>query len=663
MALGLYSTVPLLGKVHMPNMNNVVPLDNLFHKRLFRVPDYQRGYSWEEQQVEEFLEDLELLGPKRYHYTGTVVLHESESETGPMDEDGNTHNTVEVVDGQQRLTTIVLLLDGISRSLDGFSAAAKGLSQGIRKNFIATRGISGQPLYKLSLNQDADHYFKSSVLAEQLGIEGPQITSERRLAAAKETIATHLATHLDTEGEAGEKWLRTLYTKVATQLRFTVYEVEDEAEVGVIFEVMNDRGKPLTDLEKVKNFLLHTSITIDIDNELAKAANGAWAEILRQLMAAGLVSGVDEDRLLRAHWLTHYNPQSRQWKGSRSVRDEFDLRKHRERREDLLDSLHRYTEGLRASCICFCDAYQPGRADSFQSFGGKPETWREVVEWSAKLGRVGVIAPFLPILLAVRERWPNDPRKYLRILKLCEAFAFRVYRLMGHRADAGQSGLFHLGYDLAHKKENFDGAVERLKRDLAYWCGDEEFKSQISATHQQIKSAYDWSGLRYFLYEYEIALAVTQGASPIVTWDELRKRDLRDTIEHILPQSIDDQPYWRKRFRRTHRRYVHDLGNLTLTKHNSYYSNKPFRTKKGRVDAKRHCYAKSPLYVERQLTQWDDWNVSAIKERRAKLLEWAMARWAVDLSEFEEREHEPVDADELDEDTDSFFDADEDNED
>ena len=55
-------------------MNNVVPLDDLFRKRLFCVPDYQRGYFWEEQQVEEFLEDLELFGPQRYHYTGTVVL-------------------------------------------------------------------------------------------------------------------------------------------------------------------------------------------------------------------------------------------------------------------------------------------------------------------------------------------------------------------------------------------------------------------------------------------------------------------------------------------------------------------------------------------------------------------------------------------------------------
>jgi len=618
-------------------MNNVVPLNSLFQKRLFRVPDYQRGYSWEEQQVVEFLEDLELLGAQRYHYTGTVVLHASESQSLTMDEDGNAYDSVAIVDGQQRLTTIVLLLDGISRSLNGLSDTANVLSRGIRKNFIATKGIGGQPLYKISLNQDSDHYFKFSVLAEQPGVEGPRITSERRLATARERIAVYLKDHLDKEGEAGEQWLRSLYTKIATQLRFTLYEVEDEAEVGVIFEVMNDRGKPLTDLEKVKNFLLHASVTIFIENELAQAVNGAWAHILSQLMTVGLTSGADEDRLLRAHWLTHYNPQPNQWKGSRSIKDEFDLRKHTERTKELLGSLHQYTRGLRASCTSFCDAYQPNRPDSFQSFDGSPERRSEVIEWSAKLGRVGVIVPFLPLLLAARERWPEDPSKYLEILKLCELFAFRVYRMMRHRSNSGQSALFRLGHDLAHGKENFHGVVMRLKRELAYRCDDEKFKNWMNGDHQQIRSAYFWGGLRYFLYEYEIALASKQGDSPIVKWDNVRNSDLRDTIEHILPQSIDSQTYWLDRFQsgQTHQRYIHDLGNLTLTKHNSSLLNKPFPTKKGSVDSNDHCYALSPLYVERELTRWDDWTATEIEKRRAKLLEWAEARWAVDLSELE----------------------------
>ena len=310
-------------------MNNVVSLDDLFHKRVFRIPDYQRGYSWGNRQVREFLEDLELLGPGRFHYAGTVILHAlHKSEAQRMDKGGDQYFPVAVVDGQQRLTTVVLLLDGIRRLL---TETNQELSQGIGKNYIAAQAENGEPLYKLTLNSDADHFFKASVLSDNPSVEGANISSHRRLESAKNQIALYLDTNTAQEGKNGTKWLHSLYTKVATQLRFTLYQVEDEAEVGVIFEVMNDRGKPLTELEKVKNFLLHASVALrgsNNPNELERSVNEAWAEILRQLMAADLESSADEDRLLRAHWLTHYDPQPRLWQGSRSIKERFALRKH-----------------------------------------------------------------------------------------------------------------------------------------------------------------------------------------------------------------------------------------------------------------------------------------------------------------------------------------------
>ncbi len=637
-------------------MDNVVSLPALFQQRLFQIPDYQRGYSWERQQVGEFLDDLELIGPGRFHYTGTVVLHESESETSfvmnIMDEEGNAYKRVNVVDGQQRLTTIVILLDSIRRCLDELSDRAKVLSGGIRKSYVATNGTDGQPLLKLSLNQDTDHFFKSSILAGG-GVEGAKIASERRLEDAKQQIADYLSNQLKAQGKAAEDWLRTLYGKVVTQLRFTLYQVENEADVGVIFEVMNDRGKPLTDLEKVKNFLLHTSYSIGIENELAKTVNDAWGAILRRLMAANLESGTDENRLLRAHWLTYYDHQPKQWNGSRSIKDRFDLRQHAEPRTDLLDELHRYVEGLRESSVAFCDAFRPTHSDAFKSFAGSPTRRAEVVEWSDKLRRVGVVAPFLPLLIATRKRWPKDAAKYLEIVKLCETFAFRVYRLAAYRADAGQPVLFHIGYDLASRSESYDGAISRLKGVIQRYCNDEQFETLISAGHQNIKTAYQqMRGLRYFLYEYETSLARQAGDSPKVRWDEILRRDLKDTVEHILPQSIDDQPYWKRRFRgRSHERNVHDLGNLTLTKHNSTLSNKSFTEKKGSPTAKEHCYSKSSLYIERELTQWDHWTPEAIEERRTKLLEWVRERWGVDLpGNGENTDFEPEDDDGYEED-------------
>ncbi len=638
--------------------NNVVALDKLFLNRVFRVPDYQRGFSWDPLQVGEFLEDLELLRPGRYHYTGTVVVHEPDPDDQLMDEDGNTYVPVEIVDGQQRLTTIVLLLDGIRRSLSDF-ADRKPLSAGIRKNYVAATDINGLPLFKLSLNADTDHFFKTSILADPPGVEGPQINSERRLAAAKKQVADYISTRVGEEAGTGEEWLLALYTKLATQLRFTLYQVGDDAEVGVIFEVMNDRGKPLTNLEKVKNYLLHASATLEIDNELAKSVNGAWAEILRQLMAADLFSSTDEDRLLRAHWLAHYNPQPRQWEGSRSVKGEFDLLKSSGQHKDLLTRLTEYTEGLRASCISYCDAYQPNRPDAFASFKNRPRLRLQVMEWSAKLVRIGVVATFLPLLIAVRERWPEEPGKYLEVLKLCEAFAFRVYRLLGYRSDAGEAALFRTAHGLARNGLTFDALINDIKVELAYRCNNAKFLEEI--TSEGPDDWYSWRGLRYLLYEYEIALAAKQKSHPQVTWDELRSHDLQDTIEHILPQSIDNQPYWKRRFRkRAHENYMHDLGNLTLTKHNSNYGNKPFPDKKGDpASSVEHCYAKSSLYVERGLVEWEDWTAADIDQRRDLLLNWARERWTVDLDDAAGNSPEPVVEDDPGEETALFSDDDE----
>lgn len=254
-----------------------------------------------------------------------------------------------------------------------------------------------------------------------------------------------------------------------------------------------------------------------------------------------------------------------------------------------------------------------------------------MIIWSEKLRRIGVIATFLPLLIAVREQWPNDPDKYLEVLQLCEVFAFRVYRWNGYRSDAGQSAFYRIGYGLATGGQSYDETVNAIKSEIGYRCRERDFRDE-NATGQSA-NWYEWGGLRYFLYEYEAHLAAKQGASPIVSWDELTKNDRRDTIEHILPQTIGGQSYWESRFTaQDHVQLQHDLGNLTLTKHNPHYGNKPFLDKKGTVNCDKPCYAKSPFYVERDLTRWQDWNADAIAERQAELLEWAKARWSFDES-------------------------------
>ena len=276
-------------------MNNTLCLQELFNNRIFQVPDYQRGYAWEQQQVAEFWDDLQLLSSSsdRHHYTGTIVLYEQAGAAKKTDDEGTDYVVTDVVDGQQRLTTIVLLLNEISRALSVYGDSSS-LAQGIRKNYIERTSLDGQPLYKLSLNKDTDDFFKSGVLPETRGVAAPITSAEQRLLDAKNQMAGYLD---KPGGDAAdsEQWLRGLQRRVTTRLHFNLYEVEHTAEVGVIFEVMNDRGKSLTNFEKVKNYLLYAASTIEVEmdhtkDELTNSVNDAWADMLKRLMAAGLSS-------------------------------------------------------------------------------------------------------------------------------------------------------------------------------------------------------------------------------------------------------------------------------------------------------------------------------------------------------------------------------------
>ena len=628
-------------------MDNTLSLPTLFNQRLFRIPDYQRGYAWEKGQVADLLEDLSLLNPPRRHYAGTIVLCQLPDEPVKMGIDGTHYAMHAVVDGQQRLTTIVLLLNELSRALEAYPDFAD-LAQGIRKNYVETKSLDNWPIYKLSLNGKADDFFRASILPETPGVEEPRLRAAVRLRDAKKQIADYLRRGDESE-EEHRQLLTAWHGKLTQLLHFNLYEVEKEAEVGIIFEVMNDRGKPLTELEKVKNYLLYASRSLDVaesaSDELGEKVNDAWGVILENLMDAGLGSRGYEDQLLQMHWIKQYDPQAKNWDGVKSVKGKFGLRRYAGRHADLLIALREYVEDLRASSVVFCDARNPRWPGAFGAFGAFPDGVRNDLRyWSAKLARIGVIRTFLPLLMAARQRWPSEPERYIELVKLCEAFAFRIYRIWGARSNYRESAMFHLAYEVAHGME-FGEAVLEIKRAYGSREARRYFGEFTNAADPSPDYGYGWSALGYFLYEYEEHLA-PKGASPKISWQEVARAGLKDTIEHVLPQYIGRQPYWQERFASEHEEYVHDMGNLTLTKWNSYYSDKPFPEKKGEFGSEAKCYAEAPFYQERELALQDDWTKESINARRAKLLAWAAERWSVDFSDVDGAGAQDVEPDE-----------------
>ncbi|MGI8535847.1 MAG: DUF262 domain-containing protein [Mycobacteriales bacterium] len=257
---------------------------DLLLPRLLRIPDYQRGYAWEREHVQDFLDDLALLVPAQKHYTGTVVLLGSDEHV--IDDQSQVLLRADVVDGQQRLTTVCLLLNELRRALasQGLHLAADGLT----RQFLLIHK-DGIALPKLQVGDESKPIWMA--LLTDTAVPVPETLSSRRLLAASEQIRSHVDALVDKDAtEPGN--VTRLRDLVIQSLQFTVYTLQRSADVGVIFETLNDRGKPLTELEKVKNYLLFLAARLPEAKQAALAAriNDVWSRVYRLLLEVARVS-------------------------------------------------------------------------------------------------------------------------------------------------------------------------------------------------------------------------------------------------------------------------------------------------------------------------------------------------------------------------------------
>ena len=605
-------------------VNFVKSVSDIFTKQVFCIPDYQRGYSWEEKQWNDLLEDLDLLLEGRKHFTGTIILLKSSNNKKELkDNKLISYAMFDIIDGQQRLATFVILLKCIFDQMKSIPEF-KNFSEGLRENYLYSIDLNKQPFTKLVLNEDSHEFFIDHILDLHKGIPGPSIRSHERLLKAKRHFTNYLDSKREEKGKSFEEWLKSLYLKIIDDLTMIDYRVEDEYDAGVIFETMNDRGKDLTELEMVKNYLLYLSsnLVLETDHDLRKRINKTWKHIYESLMAAGLGARNFEDQLLRAHWLMAYNRNLRQWDDNRSIKGHFNLRKYQGRHPELLEHLKNYLSSLKDASTAYCDIHKPKRMKAFNDIEDL-EQRRKIVIWSDKLARLGNLATFLPLLMAVRLKKGLNSQLYLETVKLCEKFGFRVYRWPKGYSNTGQSRFFRLGNQFFHGLDP-DKLKEDLVRAILDYCTDARFEERFS---RKTEDWYHWKGTNYFLLEYEHFLA---GGRPVqMSWETLNVRPKADSIEHILPQT-PDHPYWLERFSLEQReRWMHDIGNLSLTFDNSRMSNKAFPEKRGAA-GEIGCYVGSPLFIERKLATYDDWTVGSIVDRRDKIKKWAINRWHVD---------------------------------
>lgn len=251
-----------------------VTLTGLFADRVFRIPSYQRFYSWQLKQREDLFNDIRTLSKVSgdgHHFMATIVCHD----TGEKASVGSTeYHVFEVVDGQQRITTLIILLRAVAKQL--------------------TAGDDKKEVEELLVKRDGN------LLLLQTNNANQTLFNEY-LRTGKIPGTDDVKTHADRNLQAGiieseefvENWVGTgkgfldLLRLIKNRLGFVVYDTEDKRSVYTVFEVLNSRGLDVDWLDKCKSALMgrafETATTEPAQAAAIKELEAKWGNIYQRL--------------------------------------------------------------------------------------------------------------------------------------------------------------------------------------------------------------------------------------------------------------------------------------------------------------------------------------------------------------------------------------------
>ncbi|MDU4395288.1 MAG: DUF262 domain-containing protein [Acinetobacter ursingii] len=477
-------------------------LPEIFEGNFFCIPDYQRGYAWDEKQIDELLKDIDHLlldSSAVRHYTGTIVLSQSK----------NLMNQYNIVDGQQRLTTLVIFLKCISLFADREDKESIGTK-------YLKRGDIGNDQFVLKLNLDTNKFFEKVILSDR-NLENCPITleSHERLLNAHDLIHKWL-----TQKTSSGVLITQILNVLEERLGFLVYSPVEDAETGIMFEVINNRGKQLSELEKVKNYLIYCSIKLSAFS-LRDDITEHWSDILQSLNKAKKTSPNEESSFLRYCLVVFFkmNKTDSQY-GYDVLKDRIKIDQclqSSEKKNQTITKLQDFIQFLKLSAKWYEHLYAP-------NYVGLDKAIQPLIE---NIRAQNVHASIMPLFLALVLKNKGKGEMLERHLQLLETLNFRVYIANGmtFRKDTGQGDLYQyasryyygslLNSFIAEENRvvgkttltNDDQALEYLlvsfTQNLAH---DGWFEASFYLDGKSSFDFYGWRGLRYFLMNYESSL-------------------------------------------------------------------------------------------------------------------------------------------------------------
>ena len=561
-------------------------------RKIFKIPQYQRAYAWEEQQLKDFVEDIENQKPGRNYFFGTILFQEQER--------SERFEIIDIVDGQQRITTLIIFMKLL---LAEHKKAGNDVTM-LENTYIRTYNRD-----KLCVLDTDNDFFTSYILQDNRPDDSQVHTpSQRRLLRAKDFLSQSIEERLDRI----EEFIDTIEC-----MKVLTYSVEDKAEATLIFETTNDRGKSLTSLEKTKSFLMHkTYIVSDPDNAETKLGTlqSRFSEIYRSYEE--IESRVDEDAILQYHFIAFEG-----WQRKSDYQRPVQMIKQK------VNGL--ISENSIAEAATFIDRCSLQLRESFEIVR---MLFTDRAPYLLDLFALSRRATFYPLLIKAYKLDDLDGKQnFKRITRLVEIICFR-FGIGGYRSDKGRESLYGLARDF---QGNFDQLAKDLQDFVERYCSNSEFERCLQNPFFYFD--VDGNDQQYLFWKYENYLrASEQPVFPGMSYDEFTNADSRRkfSIEHIIPQrSTDNEVVADKSIRPRidlsfKENYLHSIGNLTIDplSANASKSNHDFHYK----DQEYFC--KAPLKTQNELSEFLNpktgrWDRVSISKRVDRILAFAMEHW------------------------------------
>jgi len=475
--------------------------------RLFRIPEYQRAYAWGTRQRSDLFKDiLEVKRSGREHFMATIVALARDSRLIGVDD----YLTVEIVDGQQRITTLVILLKAIEKALCQQDARQQRVRCEIADLLLKDDDFA---LVLLQTNHDS-----SSVFVDY--IRKGEIKHAQALTSADLNIVDAVR---DCE-EFVKNWSATdslidLVATIRNKLFVIYHEISDPATVYRVFEVLNSRGLDVKWIDKLKSqlmALLFEHVQEGTRSEAVREMQVLWQDIYRTL---GLRDGLGDEALRFAGTWARSSEQSR-----------------------VISQEEATTELCKAAGT---------KVQSITDVGSRLRAVVKAVSDLDTRRRLGAVtrvahARFLAVAILLRHFTPDVED---RLLGKWERVTFRIFGI--GRADARNKvgDYVRLGHQIFAKGATPDEIEAKL-----VLLGENFSLDDVIRGPNNWSNCYEgWSEeLRYLLFRYDEHLAASMGFRFNESqWNRVWADDASRSIEHIQPQS-------------TKVSYLHSLGNLTM---------------------------------------------------------------------------------------------------